>query len=398
MGATEKDLKSIDWESSTTEILLNPRWPENELRRLRQLTENYFQPAHVWVASSGSSASSTRSVKLMALPRSAFLASARAVNQHLHSHRDDIWAQVLPRFHVGGLGIEARAFLSGAKVVNALAPAKEGGGQWSATYFLEICQQWKVSLSALVPTQIFDLVSLGVSAPPSLRAIVVGGAALSDELYHQALDLGWPLLPSYGLTETCSQVATASLEGLAKRDRRLHLLEHVRARTNDAGFLEFSGGSLLTGYAQWCEGQEIFVDPKTSGWLSTQDRGEIAGQFLLPLGRDSEFVKISGEGVNLSRLNETLMSVVQKVFPSAVDVVREVVVIAVPEARTENRIDLVVGTERLSAADILQICQQYNSLVAPYEKISRQHFVNEIPRSSLGKVLWAQLREQLRVR
>ena len=36
-----------------------------------------------------------------------------------------------------------------------------------------------------------------------------GGGAVSDELYRDARALGWRVLPSYGMTECCSQVATA---------------------------------------------------------------------------------------------------------------------------------------------------------------------------------------------
>ena len=106
----------------------------------------------------------------------------------------------------------------------------------------------------------------------------------------------------------------------------------------------------------------------------------------------AEFVKISGEGVHLLKLNEILAGVVQKISPSAV---QQVVVIAVPDARTENRIEIVIGTEQLSAADVLHLCQQFNALVAPYEKIRKEHFISEIPRSPLGKVLWGKLRESL---
>jgi len=211
------------------------------------------------------------------------------------------------------------------------------------------------------------------------------------------LDLGWPLLPSYGSTETCSQVATADLVGIGHRDRKLVMLSHAKARVSTSGFLEFSGSSLLTGFAQWRGAEKFFEDPKVSGWLVTQDRGEIAEesghQILIPQGRDFEFVKISGEGVNLSKLNDILASVMQKISPAAA---QKVVVIAMPDSRTENRIELVVGTDQLSAANILQLCQQFNAQVAPYEKIRKEHFVSEIPRSPLGKVLWAQLREQLK--
>jgi O-succinylbenzoic acid--CoA ligase len=405
MDQPEKIILSspVNWESSDSQVLLNPRWPEAELRRLRELAAEFPQADHLWVASSGSSTSSENSVKLIALSRAAFLASARAVNEHLQATASDVWGQGLPSFHVGGLGIFARAFLSGAKVVDVLRE-----GQWNAGYFVEVCDKHQVSLSALVPTQVFDLVTLGRRAPKSLRAIVIGGAALSDDLYNKALDLGWPLLPSYGATETCSQVATAALDGfvggeglvggggLGHRDRRLVMLSHAEARVSEDGFLQFRGSSLLTGFAQWRSGQKIFEDPKQDGWITTRDLGEVlreGGRWILtPFGRDFEFVKISGEGVHLLKLNEILSQVVQQVAPQAA---QKVVVLAVTDPRTAHRIELVVGTDEVSAADLLKICQQFNAGVAPYEKIRGEHFVNEIPRSPLGKVLWAKLREQI---
>lgn len=393
MGQSEKiNLKSpVDWESADSQVLLNPRWPQSELARLQQLAAEFPRENHIWIASSGSSTSSENSVKLIALSRAAFLASAKAVNEHLSATTKDVWGQGLPSFHVGGLGIFARAFLSGSRVVDVLLD-----GQWNAQHFLKVCDDCRISLSALVPTQIFDLVSLGVRAPASLRAIVIGGAALSDDLYNKASDLGWPLLPSYGATETCSQVATSTLEGIGHRDRRLVMLSHAQARVNEKGFLQFRGSSLLSGFAQWRNGQKFFEDPKSEGWITTQDLGEISDdgkkQILTPLGRDFEFVKISGEGVHLLKLNEILTQIIQQISPKAA---QKAVVLAMPDPRTENRVELVVGTDELSASDILKICQQFNSQVAPYEKIRAEHFVSEIPRSPLGKVLWAQLREQI---
>ena len=67
--------------------------------------------------------------------------------------------------------------------------------------------------SSLVPAQVLDLVRAGLRPPPVLRAIVVGGGAISAELYRDARALGWPVLPSYGMTECCSQIATATHDG-----------------------------------------------------------------------------------------------------------------------------------------------------------------------------------------
>src|SRR5688500_13645623 len=100
----------IDWGSSASVVLLNPRMPEDERRRMETWVEPLPRP--LWLATSGT----TGSLKLVALGKDALLASAAAVNRHLSATAGDVWRSVLPRWHVAGLGIEARAFLSGARV------------------------------------------------------------------------------------------------------------------------------------------------------------------------------------------------------------------------------------------------------------------------------------------
>src|SRR5947209_7140162 len=98
---------------------------------------------HVFVATSGT----TGDVKLVALSKDAILASAAAVNVRLGAGRDDVWCCVLPTFHVGGLGIHARAYLSGARVVTM---------RWDPQAFVRAGS----TLASLVPAQVHDLVRL----------------------------------------------------------------------------------------------------------------------------------------------------------------------------------------------------------------------------------------------
>ena len=44
--------------------------------------------------------------------------------------------------------------------------------------------------------------------PAHLRAILLGGGHAPPELMIDAADRGWPVLTTYGMTETCSQVVT----------------------------------------------------------------------------------------------------------------------------------------------------------------------------------------------
>ena len=340
----------VDWRSEESHLLLNPRMPREEQRRL----ESYVVPlkGHVWLATSGTSGA----LKLTALSKKALLASAAAVNKHLQSDAKDVWCCVLPTFHVGGLGIHARALLSGARVIT---------DAWDPARF---ASNGEITLASLVPAQVADLVRLGLGAPRSLRAVVVGGGALEAGLREQAGVLGWPLLPSYGMTECSSQVATAR-PGSAE----LVLLEAFEARTEKDGRLAFRGAPLLTGYGT----AGGFVDPKRRGWFVTEDLGRIRGEVVEITGRLGAFVKIGGESVDLARLDTIVEAIAG---PHAA-------VLAVPDARLGQVIHLVVD----AVADAEAVEAAFVERVHPFERPRRVHRVREIPRTPLGKLIRATL-------
>jgi len=343
----------IDWQSDESHLLLNPRMPEEERRMLQSYVADL--PAHLWLATSGT----TGALKLTALSKKAMLASAAAVNRHLDSDANDVWVNVLPTFHVGGLGIHARAFLSGAPVITA---------EWNPRQFAE---QETMTLSSLVPAQVRDLVDQSMKPPQTLRAIIVGGGALEPSLYTQARALGWPVLPSYGMTETCSQVATATAT-LASPE--LVLLDHVQARTEEDGRLAFRGQSLLTGYGT----ASGFIDPKTEdGWFTTEDLGKVQNGRLQVGGRRGDFIKIGGESVDLARLDAILASIAGA----------HAAVLAVPDARLGHVIHLAVT----NATDPHTVKAAFDANVHPFERARAVHVVAEIPRSPLGKLLRKQL-------
>ncbi len=376
----------LDWNSSEQKILLNPKLKSDEAQTLQRLGEKFSKSSHVWIASSGSNSSSNESVKLIALSKAAIMASAAAVNQHLQSSANDKWALCLPTFHVGGLGIFARAHLSGASVFNGLSDEK-----WYAKYFFDLCQRNQITLSALVPTQIYDLVSLGLKCPASLRAIIVGGGSLSEDLYEKAIDLGWPLLPSFGMTECASQIATADLNTWQKKDRRLQVLSHCQVRLDREGFLEIQSKALMTGYAQMVGGQQVWNEVKTGDWIKTQDKVQLSGSYLLPLGRGADFVKILGEGVNLLELENILNLVVNRIEKQFLN---EMTLLAVPESRRGHEIVLVFS-HKVQAEIVQKILNEFNQQVKPFEKITKTADVIEIPRTDLGKVKKSQLLENV---
>jgi o-succinylbenzoate---CoA ligase len=378
--------RPLDWQSAGTVVSANPEWIRRDGIDLAEIERQLPRlDAHVWVATSGTSSQVPGRVRWVALSKQAFLASARAVNEHLAGAASDVWAHALPVFHVGGLAIVARAHLSGARVVAAVDQ------RWDAGAFRDVVAASGATLSALVPSQIHDLVEARLVSPPSLRAIVVGGARLEPSLYRAARERGWPCLPCYGLTETCSQVATASLESLTTDDypAAVPTLRHAEIRAGDDQRLSISAASLLTCYAELGDVGARAWDPKRDGWFDTEDLGRTENGLVEVLGRLSESVKVLGEMVSLPRVEEVAWRWAAQQgmrglpwFDLAV-VARQhgrlghelVLAIAAPALPDERRAEI--------ESTLAAFCRD---TLLPFERIQRVAWLESIPRTPLGKV------------
>ena len=364
--------RMIDLHSNANEALLNPRMPEDLAQALRaRLVAAEGLRAHVFLLTSGSTAASEADHKWVALSKTSIMNSARAANETLASDARDIWFHTLPEFHVGGLGIGVRAELSGARVVR---PTYD---RWDPARFAVEADAARATLTSLVPTQVHDLVEVGLRPPTSLRAILVGGGALSEGLYEAARTLGWPVLASYGLSETASQAATDPLGG----PHRLRVLPHLEMATTPEGRIRVRGGSLLTGYV--LHGPR-FVDPKDAdGWFTTEDHGTVDEGWLTITGRIQDRIKIGGELSHLGLLRKTFDE-----EASRAGVRTGTALFALHDERLGHVVALAVETDdpALPAARAA-----FDVRVLPFERIRTVRIVEAIPRTELGKVRWAEL-------
>ena len=297
---------------------------------------------------------------MVALSKLAFLTSALAVNQHIDAASKDIWINPLPHFHVGGLSIYARAHLSKSYVYRY-------DRKWNSETWTEFVQAKRGTLTSLTPTQLFDLVEKQHKVPTRLRVLFVGGGPLHEGLYEQAKALGWPIMPTYGMTEMCSQIATADL-----KSSRLKLLPHVEAKRSSEGRLLVKSKALFTGYYE-----PDFIDPKIDGWFETEDLVDLEGEYLIPRGRGSDILKIKGELVNLFHLEEVLESLKAKLQCKM-----ETAVIPKVDARAGYKLYL-YHTLR----DVAPLLEAFNKSVIPEAKITEAVFVPALPKNSLGKVI-----------
>ncbi len=433
---------NVEWLGKSTHVILNSRMPsETKEQIIRTLNKNCFSgngkdhclpEESVVLQTSGSTTPITplgksAQTKLVVLSKSAFLASAAAVNKHFSISAEDRWLQVLPRFHVGGLAIYARAFLSKSPVVESSLIENK----WDVHTFLRELTQAKATLVSLVPTQIFDLCSHDLSPPEDLRAVIVGGSKLSASLYRRARQLGWPIYPSFGATELCSQIATApysmtfdptscewtgrSVAPLVSADRALldfkfpdlELLPHIECQVEATGRLLFRGPSLFSGYIFVSSSPEWGESMNADGWFASEDFGSLNEKTLRINGRGADYLKIGGEAVSLIELNEIFEIARDRtrfvydcsLLSLADDRLGEKIVLAVacpmeywPTEQQDENDTKPTDLRKTAQASIENLVACYNSNVLPVAKIREVICINKIPRSPLGKVLREELK------
>lgn len=366
------DLTSSEyWEGVGIDIRLNPHRAYDIAGLEAVVREEMGIESAVVLATSGSEGEP----KFVVLRKSALLASARAVNDHCGLTISDTWLGGLSTFHVGGLGIYARAYLSGAAVI----PMRWDQWEQDGSRLVEMCLANWIRVTSLTPVHLYDLVAHQVRCPESLRGVFIGGGALMPSTALRAMALGWPVWTTYGMTETCSQVATSAAEEFDW----LPILGEWEAKITDDDRLAVRGKGLFSGYVTRDENGTWKVTKPfdEEGWFTTGDQCRIKGEVIRFLGRADDLVKVSGELISVSRLERELA---QELDPTT----GKGVVIAMPHARREN--ELIAFVEGGAKAE--EAARNFSNSLIPLEQFAKVVLLDKLPRTDLGKIDRAGLR------
>ncbi|TDQ25067.1 2-succinylbenzoyl-CoA synthetase [Raoultella sp. BIGb0149] len=253
----------------------------------------------------------------------AHLASAQGVLAMIPLATDDDWLLSLPLFHVSGQGILWRWLLAGSRLtVREKRPLEQA---------LQGC-----SHASLVPTQLWRL--LNGDAQVSLKAVLLGGAAIPVELTGQAREKGIRSWCGYGLTEFASTVCAKEADGEADvgqplPERELKIVD---------GEVWLRGACMAAGY--WRDGGLVPL-VNEQGWFATRDRGELRNGRLTILGRLDNLFFSGGEGIQPEEVERVIMAHPQ---------VRQAFIVPLDDAEFGQRpVAVVEGDERCDMAALV---------------------------------------------
>ena len=333
--------------------------------RLKQETTGPDSHPFAVIFTSGS----TAAARPVVLSRRAFAVAAQASATRLGWQDGDRWLLTLPLAHVGGLSILTRCIQAGRTAV--LPPA-----DCDFQELILFARQRSVTHISLVPTQLHRWVeSDEIGAWPTLRVVLVGGAATAPQLFDAAVARGLPILRTYGMTETCSQVATQQPGSQSRGDGDCgEPLPGYEVRVDpDSGVLLIRCSALLSGY--WPDSPP---ELDHNGWLRTQDVGAVDSiGHVHVLGRADTTVISGGENIDLREVE----AVMQRC-----DGVRLACAIGIPNAVWGVTVGVLLEPlpgRRISAADLQTHAARH---LARHKLPRRWCLVDRLPLTHSGKL------------
>lgn len=282
-------------------------------------------------------------------------ASAAASAAVLDHNEHDRWYASLPLFHVGGLAILIRS----AREQSAVHLERSFDPRRAADLLVD----GDVTLGSLVAPMLRQILDVEAGPFRGVKALLIGGGPAPIDLLVEAADAGLGVLPTYGMTETASQIATRPLSDALHPGLWAAPVPGAKLRIGEGGVVEVDGPMVSPGY---------LGEPDREGWFRTSDVGELADGRLSVLGRADDVIISGGEKVHPVEVERVL---------SEVDGVNTVAVVGVPSERWGEEVVAVVEGEVAPGA--LDRHARYH--LAGFKVPKRFVLVVSIPMLGIGK-------------
>jgi len=294
---------------------------------------------------------------------------------------------VVPMFHGNAWGLPYAGWLVGADL---LLP----GRFVRADRLARLIAAEKATFAAAVPTVWYDVLGLDPQTIDfsSLRLLMCGGAAVPRSMIEAYQErFGVRVVQGWGLTETSPVAALAfppkngpaerAIEYRATAGRVLGGVE-VRIVDEDDKALPRDGAAVgeIEVRGPWVTGS-YYRDPAPAkfhdGWLRTGDVGRIdAKGYVTITDRAKDVIKSGGEWISSLELEAVLVA-----HPA----VSEAAVIAAPDERWGERPLACIARSAGASVSAAELRAYLSGHVAKWWLPERWAFIEQVPRTSIGK-------------
>ncbi|TSE37879.1 Long-chain-fatty-acid--CoA ligase [Tepidimonas fonticaldi] len=311
---------------------------------------------------------------------------------------ENIGLLVVPMFHITGMvaGMHTSVYLGATAVIMP---------RWDRDLAGRLISRWRVTHWTNIPTMVIDLLASPHFNHYDLSSLVFiggGGAAMPAAVAQRLLDqFGLRYVEGYGLTETAApshhnppdrpqpQCLGVPFIGCDARVVDPDTLQELPP--GEAGEIVVSGPMVFDGYWQRPDATAaVFFEHRGRRYFRTGDLGRVD---------DNGYFFIT------DRLKRMINASGFKVWPAEVEAlmfrhpaIAEACVIGVPDAYRGETVKAVVVLRQaargtVSEADIIAWCHEH---MAAYKAPRLVEFVDALPKSGSGKVMWRLLQEAAR--
>jgi O-succinylbenzoic acid--CoA ligase len=296
---------------------------------------------------------STGTPKETTLTRNQLQQSAKRTIQALNLNQNDTALVCLDTKYVAGKMMLVRALESNMKII-AIEP--------SSNPLLTLSNETTLSFAAFVPLQLLEMLKdpHSVHKLNQLKAVIVGGSAVSASLQQEISKLSSPVFATYGMTETVSHIALQRLNG-EHPSEHFTVLPGIETGVDERGCLVI----------QLPEFQEKIV---------THDLVEILspGNFKW-LGRHDNVINSGGFKISPEKIEK----LIDRIFQER-KVNRSFFVYGIPDNRLgQKRMLLIVGFPISGGKKVLAELQRH---LHPYEVPKQIFHIREFIRTETGKI------------
>ncbi|HMD06339.1 MAG TPA: AMP-binding protein [Candidatus Acidoferrum sp.] len=302
---------------------------------------------------------------------------------------------ILPFFHIAGMVciLHSVLYLGGKLALMR---------RFEPESFLQTIQKYRIEVAPLVPPLVVVLAKHPVVEKydlSSLKLVTSGAAPLGADMQCACQSrLGTPVIQGYGLTETTG-LTHGNVEAISTNKpgsvgpcgpntqcKIVDVLAGTELGANEQGELWLRSPQLMKGYLNNPSATAECLD--RDGWYHTGDIGYVDedGYFYI-VDRLKELIKYKGFQVAPAELEALLLT-----HPSIVDAA---VIPSPDEQAGEVPKAFLVTRNPVSVEEVLNFVA---ARVAPYKKIRRVEFVENLPKSPAGKLLRRVLRDRERSR
>lgn len=293
---------------------------------------------------------------------------------------------VLPVYHVFGLLASVISIRHGAHIVlvpspRPLANLKSAFKKFQPSVFPGV----NTLFAKLMEEPWFQ------NTPPNLKLTISGAAALDPNVgKHWREMTGGTVIEGYGMTEATTLLsinppdarARPGSAGLPLPGTELAILkdDNTFALPGEVGEVVAKGPQIMSGYLNRPDETEA---SHFGGWMRTGDIGTLdADGYLRIVDRAKDMVLVGGFNVFPTEVDEIL---------NACPGVLEAASVGIPTGPYEEELQafVVLRDDTLTSSEILAYCARY---LTGYKRPRKVHFVNELPKSPIGKILRRELR------